>query len=182
MSVAVENLPSTMDTEDSLNHANNAITTTIPTDNNNSANMSLNSNNNISQNNNNSSSSASLGYVKLLGKGWEALINTTNFVLGRRMENSPTVNTSNSETVVGVSSNKNISRRHARIYFDSNAGHWLIECLGKNGITVNEEFLLLNQKTALSSDNNQFMQQSPPRILIGEEVFFFLLPIAQANN
>lgn len=60
-----------------------------------------------------------------------------------------------------------VSRQHARLYFDFDAGAWTIEVLGRNGIVIEGKWRGKGQKVVLTKKT---------RIQIAERIFHFVLP------
>ncbi|BGO99888.1 Proteophosphoglycan ppg4 [Rhodotorula toruloides ATCC 204091] len=60
-----------------------------------------------------------------------------------------------------------VSRQHARLYYDFDAGAWAIEVLGRNGVVVEGKWRANGQKVVLTKKT---------RIQIAERIFHFVLP------
>ncbi|BGO91639.1 hypothetical protein NBRC10512_008087 [Rhodotorula toruloides] len=60
-----------------------------------------------------------------------------------------------------------VSRQHARLYYDFDAGAWVIEVLGRNGVVVEGRWRAKGQKVVLTKRT---------RIQIAERIFHFVLP------
>lgn len=69
----------------------------------------------------------------------------------------------------GISTNKNISRRHAVISWVAVAGamYWCIRCLSKNGLTVNT--------THVAPEQGDVRLSNKDRIMIGDVVIFWIM-------
>ncbi|BGP32337.1 Pre-rRNA-processing protein fhl1 [Rhodotorula toruloides] len=60
-----------------------------------------------------------------------------------------------------------VSRLHARLYYDFDAGAWAIEVLGRNGVVIEGKWRAKGQKVVLTKKT---------RIQIAERIFHFVLP------
>ncbi|BGP16441.1 hypothetical protein JCM10213_004003 [Rhodosporidiobolus nylandii] len=60
-----------------------------------------------------------------------------------------------------------VSRQHAKLYFDYDAGSWAIEVLGRNGVVVEGKWRAKGQRVALVKKT---------KIQIAERIFYFVLP------
>lgn len=86
------------------------------------------------------------GYLKLVSPTFEKTIDTLEVILGRQHEAQENVKT----TFVGFDNDKNISRQHARLFWDQDEREWKIQCLGKNGLTLNQKEYKKDEMAKLS--------------------------------
>ncbi|XP_042066982.1 FHA domain-containing protein FHA2-like [Salvia splendens] len=103
------------------------------------------------------------GFAKLQGEDFEYFMQTYSIILGR--------NSKNSAVDVDLSSlggGMNISRRHARIFYDFQRRRFALEVLGRNGCYV-EGVLHVPGHPPIKLD-------SQDRLEIGDKEFYFLLP------
>ncbi|KAJ7950476.1 FHA domain-containing protein FHA2 [Quillaja saponaria] len=104
------------------------------------------------------------GFAKLQGEDFEYYMQTYSIVLGR--------NSKKSNVDVDLSSlggGMNISRHHARIFYDFTRRRFALEVLGKNGCFV-EGVLHLPGNPPVKLDSQDLLQ-------IGDKEFYFLLPV-----
>ncbi|KAL2540777.1 FHA domain-containing protein FHA2 [Abeliophyllum distichum] len=104
------------------------------------------------------------GFAKLQGEDFEYYMQTYSIILGR--------NSKKSSVDVDLSSlggGMNISRHHARIFYDFNRRRFALEVLGKNGCFV-EGVLHLPGSPPVKLDSQDLLQ-------IGDKEFYFLLPV-----
>ena len=104
------------------------------------------------------------GFAKLQGEDFEYYMQTYSIVLGR--------NSKKSNVDVDLSSlggGMNISRHHARIFYDFTRRRFALEVLGKNGCLV-EGVLHLPGNPPVKLDSQDLLQ-------IGDKEFYFLLPV-----
>ncbi|KAG6394216.1 hypothetical protein SASPL_144797 [Salvia splendens] len=104
------------------------------------------------------------GFAKLQGEDFEYFMQTYSIILGR--------NSKNSAVDVDLSSlggGMNISRRHARIFYDFQRRRFALEVLGRNGCYV-EGVLHVPGHPPIKLD-------SQDRLEIGDKEFYFLLPV-----
>ncbi|KAF2538214.1 hypothetical protein F2Q68_00018766 [Brassica cretica] len=78
------------------------------------------------------SSDVEVGFAKLQGEDFEYYMQTYSIVLGRNSKKS-TVDVDLSSLGGGM----NISRNHARIFYDFTRRRFALEVLGKNGLATN---------------------------------------------
>lgn len=104
------------------------------------------------------------GFAKLQGEDFEYYMQTYSIVLGRNSKKS-TVDVDLSSLGGGM----NISRHHARIFYDFQRRRFALEVLGKNGCSV-EGVLHLPGNPPVKLDSQDLLQ-------IGDKEFYFLLPI-----
>ncbi|KAI4365758.1 hypothetical protein MLD38_021717 [Melastoma candidum] len=104
------------------------------------------------------------GFAKLQGEDFEYYMQTYSIILGRNSKNS-TVDVDLSSLGGGM----NISRRHARIFYDFARRRFALEVLGKNGCFV-EGVLHLPGNPPVKLDSQDLLQ-------IGDKEFYFLLPV-----
>lgn len=104
------------------------------------------------------------GFAKLQGEDFEYYMQTYSIILGR--------NSKKSSVDVDLSSlggGMNISRHHARIFYDFTRRRFALEVLGKNGCLV-EGVLHLPGNPPVKLDSQDLLQ-------IGDKEFYFLLPV-----
>ncbi|XP_050205863.1 FHA domain-containing protein FHA2 [Mercurialis annua] len=104
------------------------------------------------------------GFAKLQGEDFEYYMQTYSIVLGRNSKKS-TVDVDLSSLGGGM----NISRHHARIFYDFTRRRFALEVLGKNGCLV-EGVLHLPGNQPVKLDSQDLLQ-------IGDKEFYFLLPV-----
>ncbi|CAN4098578.1 unnamed protein product [Withania somnifera] len=111
-----------------------------------------------------SGSDVEAGFAKLQGEDFEYYMQTYSIILGRNSKKS-TVDVDLSSLGGGM----NISRHHARIFYDFQRRRFALEVLGKNGCLV-EGVLHLPGTPPIKLDSQDQLQ-------IGDKEFYFLLPI-----
>lgn len=111
-----------------------------------------------------SGSDVEAGFAKLQGEDFEYYMQTYSIVLGRNSKKS-TVDVDLSSLGGGM----NISRHHARIYYDFQRRRFALDVLGKNGCFV-EGVLHLPGNSPVKLDSQDLLQ-------IGDKEFYFLLPV-----
>ncbi|KDP26356.1 hypothetical protein JCGZ_17514 [Jatropha curcas] len=104
------------------------------------------------------------GFAKLQGEDFEYYMQTYSIILGRNSKKS-TVDVDLSSLGGGM----NISRNHARIFYDFTRRRFALEVLGKNGCLV-EGVLHLPGNPPVKLDSQDLLQ-------IGDKEFYFLLPV-----
>ncbi|KAG6486714.1 FHA domain-containing protein FHA2-like [Zingiber officinale] len=104
------------------------------------------------------------GFAKLQGEDFEYYMQTYSIMLGRTSKKS-TVDVDLSSLGGGM----NISRHHARIFYDFPRRRFALEVIGKNGCLV-EGVLHLPGNPPVKLDSQDLLQ-------IGDKKFYFLLPI-----
>ncbi|XP_058103228.1 FHA domain-containing protein FHA2 [Magnolia sinica] len=104
------------------------------------------------------------GFAKLQGEDFEYYMQTYSIILGRNSKKS-TVDVDLSSLGGGM----NISRHHARIFYDFQRRRFALEVVGKNGCFV-EGVLHLPGNPPVKLDSQDLLQ-------IGDKKFYFLLPI-----
>ncbi|EXB99105.1 Fork head transcription factor 1 [Morus notabilis] len=110
------------------------------------------------------SSDVEAGFAKLQGEDFEYYMQTYSIILGRNSKKS-TVDVDLSSLGGGM----NISRHHARIFYDFTRRRFALEVLGKNGCLV-EGVLHLPGNPPVKLDSQDLLQ-------IGDKEFYFLLPV-----
>ncbi|GFP93488.1 fork head transcription factor 1 [Phtheirospermum japonicum] len=110
------------------------------------------------------SSDVEAGFAKLQGEDFEYYMQTYSIILGRNSKKS-TVDVDLSSLGGGM----NISRHHARIFYDFQRRRFALEVLGKNGCFV-EGVLHLPGHPPVKLDSQDLLQ-------IGDKEFYFLLPV-----
>ncbi|KAA8550601.1 hypothetical protein F0562_002285 [Nyssa sinensis] len=111
-----------------------------------------------------SSGDVEAGFAKLQGEDFEYYMQTYSIILGRNSKKS-TVDVDLSSLGGGM----NISRHHARIFYDFQRRRFTLEVLGKNGCFV-EGVLHLPGNPLVKLDSQDLLQ-------IGDKEFYFLLPV-----
>ncbi|KAF8402127.1 hypothetical protein HHK36_013079 [Tetracentron sinense] len=104
------------------------------------------------------------GFAKLQGEDFEYYMQTYSIILGRNSKKS-TVDVDLSTLGGGM----NISRHHARIFYDFQRRRFALEVIGKNGCLV-EGVLHLPGNSPVKLDSQDLLQ-------IGDKKFYFLLPL-----
>ncbi|KAL6497870.1 FHA domain-containing protein fha2 [Orobanche hederae] len=110
------------------------------------------------------SSDVEAGFAKLQGEDFEYYMQTYSIILGRNSKKS-TVDVDLSSLGGGM----NISRHHARIFYDFQRRRFALEVLGKNGCFV-EGVLHVPGHPPVKLDSQDLLQ-------IGDKEFYFLLPV-----
>nr|CAB3483603.1 unnamed protein product [Digitaria exilis] len=103
------------------------------------------------------------GFAKLQGEDFEYYMQTYSIMLGRNSKKS-TVDVDLSSLGGGM----NISRHHARIFYDFQRRRFALDVIGKNGCLV-EGVLHLPGSPPVKLDSQDLLQ-------IGDKKFYFLLP------
>ncbi|XP_073099951.1 FHA domain-containing protein FHA2 isoform X1 [Elaeis guineensis] len=106
---------------------------------------------------------AEVGFAKLQGEDFEYYMQTYSIILGR--------NSKKSEVDVDLASlggGMNISRHHARIFYDFSRRRFALEVIGKNGCVV-EGVLHVPGTAPVKLDSQDLLQ-------MGDKQFYFLLP------
>lgn len=116
---------------------------------------------------NSSGDGVEAGFAKLHGEDFEYYMQTYSIILGRNSKNSPPVDIDLSS--LGGGGTKNISRHHARIFYDFRRRRFALDVLGKNGCSV-EGVLHLPGNPPVKLDSQDLLQ-------IGDKEFYFLLPV-----
>ncbi|KAL8191875.1 hypothetical protein R6Q57_028606 [Mikania cordata] len=111
-----------------------------------------------------SSSDVEAGFAKLQGEDFEYYMQTYSIILGRNSKKS-TVDVDLSSLGGGM----NISRHHARIFYDFQRRRFALDVIGKNGCFV-EGVLHLPGTPPVKLDSQDLLQ-------IGDKEFYFLLPV-----
>ncbi|XP_076902298.1 FHA domain-containing protein FHA2-like [Bidens hawaiensis] len=111
-----------------------------------------------------SSSDVEAGFAKLQGEDFEYYMQTYSIILGRNSKKS-TVDVDLSSLGGGM----NISRHHARIFYDFQRRRFNLDILGKNGCFV-EGVHHLPGTPPVKLDSQDLLQ-------IGDKEFYFLLPV-----
>lgn len=111
-----------------------------------------------------SSSDVEAGFAKLQGEDFEYYMQTYSIILGRNSKKS-TVDVDLSSLGGGM----NISRHHARIFYDFQRRRFNLDILGKNGCFV-EGVHHLPGTSPVKLDSQDLLQ-------IGDKEFYFLLPV-----
>lgn len=104
------------------------------------------------------------GFAKLQGEDFEYYMQTYSIILGRNSKKS-TVDVD----LASLGGGMNISRHHARIFYDFQRRRFALEVLGKNGCLV-EGVLHLPGHPPVKLDSQDLLQ-------IGDKEFYFLLPV-----
>lgn len=109
------------------------------------------------------------GFAKLQGEDFEYYMQTYSIILGRNSKKS-----SVDVDLAGLGGGMNISRQHARIYYDFERRRFVLEVLGKNGCYV-EGVLYLPGTPSIKLDSQNLLQ-------IGDKKFYFLLPARKLTS
>ncbi|KAK8958413.1 hypothetical protein KSP40_PGU017544 [Platanthera guangdongensis] len=110
-----------------------------------------------------------VGFAKLQGEDFEYYMQTYSIVLGR---NSKRADVDVDVDLVNLGGGMNISRRHARIFYDFSRRRFALEVFGKNGCLV-EGVLHVPGPAPIKLDSQDLLQ-------IGDMKFYFLLPSRSA--
>eukprot|EP00252_Welwitschia_mirabilis_P017239 TRINITY_DN38214_c0_g1_i1.p1 TRINITY_DN38214_c0_g1~~TRINITY_DN38214_c0_g1_i1.p1 ORF type:complete len:163 (+),score=13.86 TRINITY_DN38214_c0_g1_i1:275-763(+) len=103
------------------------------------------------------------GFAKLQGEDFEYYMQTYSIILGRNSKKS-TVDID----LASLGGGMNISRQHARIYYDFDKKRFALDVIGKNGCIVEGvHYVPGNPPVKLDSQN---------LLQIGDKKFYFLLP------
>jgi len=109
------------------------------------------------------------GYAKFITSDGEHVMRAQRLAIGRDMGAG-----NNKPGTFPISAAKNVSRIHAELYYQPHPqhpldkpGHWVMTCLGKNGLYHNGVYRAANQR---------FMISHRDQIKIGDTVAFFLEP------
>jgi hypothetical protein len=103
------------------------------------------------------------GFAKLQGEDFEYYMQTYSIVLGRNSKKTLV-----DVDLAGLGGGMNISRQHARIFYDFDRRRFVLEVVGKNGCYV-EGVLHLPGNGPVKLDSQDLLQ-------IGDKKFYFLLP------
>jgi hypothetical protein len=103
------------------------------------------------------------GFAKLQGEDFEYYMQTYSILLGRNSKKSFV-----DVDLAGLGGGMNISRQHARIFYDFERRRFVLEVVGKNGCYV-EGVLHLPGNGPVKLDSQDLLQ-------IGDKKFYFLLP------
>ncbi|KAJ3701582.1 hypothetical protein LUZ61_005287 [Rhynchospora tenuis] len=106
-----------------------------------------------------------VGFAKLQGEDFEYYMQTYSIVIGR---SSKKLGGEVDVDLAGIGGGMNISRRHARIFYDFSRKRFALEVLGKNGCYV-EGVLHVPGSPPVKLDSKDLLQ-------IGDKQFYFLLP------
>ncbi|KAF3334362.1 FHA domain-containing protein FHA2 [Carex littledalei] len=106
-----------------------------------------------------------VGFAKLQGEDFEYYMQTYSIVIGR---SSKKLGGEVDVDLSGIGGGMNISRRHARIFYDFSRRRFALEVLGKNGCYV-EGVLHVPGSQPVKLDSKDLLQ-------IGDLQFYFLLP------
>lgn len=109
------------------------------------------------------------GFAKLQGEDFEYYMQTYTITLGRNSKKS-----SVDVDLAGLGGGMNISRQHARIYYDFDRRRFVLEVLGKNGCYV-KGVLYLPGSPSVKLDSQDLLQ-------IGDKKFYFLLPAKKPTS
>ncbi|WOL02507.1 FHA domain-containing protein FHA2-like [Canna indica] len=104
-----------------------------------------------------------VGFAKLQGEDFEYYMQTYSIVLGRNSKTSAV-----DVDLVELGGGMNISRHHARIFYDFTRRRFALEVLGKNGCLV-EGVLHVPGTPPVKLDSQDLLQ-------MGDKQFYFLLP------
>ncbi|GAQ87425.1 hypothetical protein KFL_003520040 [Klebsormidium nitens] len=109
------------------------------------------------------------GFAKIRGMGWEFFMQKYEIVIGRNSKN----------TAVDIDLAKdgggmNVSRRHARIYYNFDKKRFEIEILGKNGAYVDGQLRV--------PSDGPIPLNSQSLVVVGDFPFYFLLPTKKVEK
>jgi len=130
--------------------------------------------------------SAKEGFAMIKGRDFDHIVSKVPVYLGRKHQSTKPLTQGQ---FFAVSEKKNISRKHLKITFERDGPgpdqcNWYLYCFGKNGITVDGEFLSPTQNPWQEMELLDTKPQQCCRIMIGDKtriqagdsVFYFLLP------
>ncbi|GAA5975388.1 hypothetical protein JCM11641_004250 [Rhodosporidiobolus odoratus] len=80
---------------------------------------------------------------------------------------------SSTNTDVDLGPIRAVSRQHAKLYFDYDAGAWAIEVLGRNGVVVEGKWRAKGQRVLLTKKT---------KLQIAERIFYFVLPNVEGET
>ncbi|GJP39133.1 hypothetical protein CLOM_g23520 [Closterium sp. NIES-68] len=103
------------------------------------------------------------GFAKLHGEDFEYFVQSYSIVLGRNSKKS-----SVDLDLSALGGGMNVSRNHAKIFYDFAAREFRLEVLGKNGVYVDGQ--------PKSSGSDPVPLKSQQLLQVGDKRFFFLLP------
>ncbi|RRT56500.1 hypothetical protein B296_00033149 [Ensete ventricosum] len=106
---------------------------------------------------------AEVGFAKLQGEDFEYYMQTYSIILGRNSKTSAV-----DVDLATLGGGMNISRHHARIFYDFPRRRFALEVLGKNGCLV-EGVLHVPGTPPIKLDSQDLLQ-------MGDKQFYFLLP------
>ncbi|KAJ3671914.1 hypothetical protein LUZ60_007993 [Juncus effusus] len=106
-----------------------------------------------------------VGFAKLQGEDFEFYMQTYSIIIGR---SSKKMGGEVDLDLSGIGGGMNISRRHARIFYDFTRKRFALEVLGKNGCYV-EGVLHVPGSPPVKLDSQDLLK-------IGDKEFYFLLP------
>eukprot|EP00299_Pterocystis_sp_00344_P012072 c5745_g1_i1.p1 GENE.c5745_g1_i1~~c5745_g1_i1.p1 ORF type:complete len:170 (+),score=40.42 c5745_g1_i1:1-510(+) len=108
-----------------------------------------------------------MAFAKLVGEHFEFHMVEYPLVVGRRSASDPAAH-------VHLGDSKSISRKHASIDWNKEKKLFEIQCLGKNGMTVDG--------TQVLPKDGPVSLQNKTKILIGDVTFYFLLPLNASSK
>ena len=116
-----------------------------------------------------SSDSPTRGYLKFLFETFEYVLPSSaptppSLLLGRKLPFNP-------NNVLPISYDRNISRVHARIWWVGEERAWYVECLGKNGMFVDDVFM-----AGMTSQRLQWTEDEYIKMQVGDVIFFIIQP------
>jgi hypothetical protein len=110
-----------------------------------------------------------VGFAKLQGEDFEYYMQTYSIILGRHSRKKDDDTPDDVDVDLGIlGGGMNVSRRHARIFYDFARRRFALEVLGKNGCFV-EGVLHVPGSPSVKLDSQDLLQ-------MGETQFYFLLP------
>jgi hypothetical protein len=111
--------------------------------------------------------SSSPGYLRILGATFTAEVFKLPLVLGRQSKHHHEL--SEEESFLALGDSKTLSRKHACVQWDAQNNTYVIQCLSKNG-------LVLNQKL-VTPDDGFVKLPDRARIEIADTPFYVVYPI-----
>ena len=112
------------------------------------------------------------GYLKLLFESFEYVLPSAtpfppSLILGRKLP-------AHTPHVLPIAADRNISRQHAKLEWVRGLG-WYVECLGKNGMFVDDAFVKGDGRVRLSWEG----EDGYHKMQIGDVIFFVIRPLTQ---
>lgn len=109
------------------------------------------------------------GFAKLQGEDFEYYMQTYSIILGRNSKK-----TFVDVDLAGLGGGMNISRQHAKIFYDFDRKAFVLEVIGKNGCYVDGVHMLPGDGPVKLS--------SQDLLQIGDKKFYFLLPVKKISR
>lgn len=107
-------------------------------------------------------------YAKLAGYDWTYYVKSVYVIIGR----APAMETQEFTVDVDLGPAKNVSRKHAVLFFNTDSGIWQINVCGRNGIKIDNQLV---KSPCVSLQSNNLLE-------IGGIQFLFILPTAEEQE